>query len=360
MDEHEAETQGRRNRGRLIQVIALCAIASAIGIALGLAIDWFPVQASDEARQIDRLWDLLLIVSIPVFVGVQVFVLYCVAKYRMRPGQENADGAPIHGNTRIEIIWTAIPAVVLVALCVVAYVVLDDIEDARADTMNVRVVGEQFAWTFYYPGEDGEEIASNQLYLPANRSVAFDVQSKDVIHDFWVPAFRMKIDAVPGETTHIRVTTTDRMGTYPVVCAELCGLGHAVMRQNARVVSSGDFDAWLAEQAAGDAPGGSEDPEEPGTGGGGAPDGAQLFTGTQPSCGSCHTLADAGTQSTIGPDLEESLQGRDEEYIRRGIVEPNADVAPGFQEGIMPPNYDETLAPEEVDALVDYLVEVTK
>jgi cytochrome c oxidase subunit 2 len=358
VDNQEAETQGRRNRGRLMQVIGLGVIASAVGIALGLAIDWFPVQASEEARQIDGLWDLLLIVSIPIFVFVQVFVLYCVWKYRMRPGQENQDGAPIHGNTRIEIIWTAIPAAILVALCVVAYIVLDDIEDARADTMNVRVVGEQFAWTFYYPGEDGEEIASNELYLPANQSVAFDVQSKDVIHDFWVPAFRMKIDAVPGETTHIRVTTTQRTGTYPVVCAELCGLGHAVMRQNARVVPPADFDAWLAERAADETPTGNDDPGTPGAGG--APDGVQLFTGTQPSCGSCHTLADAGTQSTIGPDLDESLEGHDEAYIRRAIVEPNADIAPGFQAGIMPPNYDETLQAEEVDALVDYLVEVTK
>ena len=358
MDRQSAENRDRRNRSRLMQVIGLGVVASLIGIAWGLAIDWFPVQASEEASQIDGLWDVLLIVSIPVFVFVQVFVLYCVWKYRMRPGQENEDGAPIHGNTRVEIIWTAIPTVLLLGLCIAAYVVLDDIEDVRADTMNVRVVGEQFAWTFYYPGEDGEEIASNELYLPTNQSVAFAVQTKDVLHDFWVPAFRMKIDAVPGQTTNIRVTTTERMGTYPVVCAELCGLGHAVMRANARVVAPEDFDTWLAERARGDVAGGSEDPEAPDTAG--APDGKELFTTTQPSCGSCHTLSDAGTNATLGPDLDESLEGRDEEYIRRAIVEPSADIPAGFQDGIMPPNYDETLQPEQVDALVDYLVEVTK
>ena len=179
----------------------------------------------------------------------------------MRPGEELKDGPPIHGNTKLEIIWTAIPAILLVGLCTYAYVVLTDIEKAEANSMQVRVVGEQFTWTFYYPGEGDEEIASPQLYLPANTPVNFTVQSKDVIHDFWVPAFRMKIDAVPGLDTHIRVTTTDRMGEFPVVCAELCGLGHSTMRQSAHVMTREDFDAKLAELAEGPQGGGGGEAE---------------------------------------------------------------------------------------------------
>lgn len=358
MGRKKTENLSPKARRQLMQMLGLGAIASVIGVAIGLAIDWFPVQASEEAAKIDGLWDILLIVSVPIFVMVQGIVLYCVWKFRMRPGEESKDGPPIHGNTRIEIIWTAIPTLILLVLCIGAYVVLDDIEDARADTMNVRVVGEQFSWTFYYPGEDGEEIASSELYLPANQSVNFDVQSKDVIHDFWVPAFRMKIDAVPGQTTHVRATTTSRLGTYPVVCAELCGLGHAVMRQAARVVERDDFDAWMAEQARGDSPGEAEQLGSPGP----EPvtDGRTLFTEAQPSCASCHTLADAGSSSPIGPNLDDSLEGRDAEYIRRGIVEPSADIPSGFEAGIMPPNYDETLQPEEIDALVEYLTRVTE
>ncbi|CAA9467225.1 MAG: Cytochrome c oxidase polypeptide II [uncultured Solirubrobacteraceae bacterium] len=358
MADEEHPKTSRRSRGQLTQMLALGAVASVIGVILGLAIDWFPVQASEEAGQIDRLWDALLIVSVPIFVLVQGIVLYCVWKFRMRPGQENADGPPIHGDTRIEIIWTAIPTVLLVVLCIGAYVVLDDIEDAKGDdTMSVRVVGEQFAWTFYYPREGGEEIASSQLYLPANQSVLFDVQSKDVIHDFWVPAFRMKIDALPGETTQVRATTTDRLGTYPVVCAELCGLGHSVMRQSARVVPPEEFETWLTKQASGDSP---DEAEQQGAPAGGPVDGKEIFTDAQPSCASCHTLADAGSNSPIGPNLDDSLEDKDREYIERAIVEPSADIASGFEDGIMPPNYDETLEPEEVDALVDYLVKVTK
>lgn len=236
---------------RVLPLLAIATLSSVIGIALGLAIDWFPTQASEQARSIDTLWDVLIIVSVPIFVLVETVVLYSVYKWRMRAGEEELDGPPIHGNTRLEIIWTAIPAVLLVSLVGYAYVVLTDIEDARADSMQVRVVGEQFAWTYFYPASEpgGKEVEAKQLYLPKGKQVRFDIQSKDVIHDFWIPAFRMKVDAVRGITTNYRVTTT-RTGDYPVVCAELCGLGHSVMRSTVHVVEPAAFDGWLAQQRA--------------------------------------------------------------------------------------------------------------
>src|SRR3954454_965954 len=180
------------------QMVGIGVIAAALGIAAGLLIDWFPVSASEEAKQIDTLWDVLIIFSVPVFVGVSVVVLFSVVKFRMRPGEENLDGPPIHGNTRLEVIWTAIPAIILVGLCTYAFVVLEDVEAADSNPVQVRVVGEQFAWTFFYKGADGKEDASRQLHVPLNRQVAFTLQSKDVLPDFWLPAFRMKKDAVPG------------------------------------------------------------------------------------------------------------------------------------------------------------------
>jgi cytochrome c oxidase subunit 2 len=135
----------RDRRAPVGPMIAIGVIAALLGIALGLLIDWFPTAASAEASDIDTLWDVLIIASVPVFVLVQTIVLYCVWKFRMRPGEELQDGPPIHGNTRLEIIWTAIPAILLVGLCTYAYIVLDDIEKASANaTMEVRVVGEQF------------------------------------------------------------------------------------------------------------------------------------------------------------------------------------------------------------------------
>jgi cytochrome c oxidase subunit 2 len=175
-----------------------------------------------------------------------------------------------------------------------------------------------------------------------------------VIHDFWVPAFRMKIDAVPGIDTHLRVTTTDRLGEFPVVCAELCGLGHSAMRQSAHVVSREDYDARLAELARGPAAGGGG-----GEGGGGEADGATLFAeAAQPqACGACHTLADAGTTATTGPNLDEAVPGMSPEDLEQAITDPDAEVAEGFQGGLMP-RYGDTLSPEQVDALVEYLTEV--
>src|SRR5215218_6996407 len=161
----------RESRAQLRQMLLIGAIASALGIALALVIDWFPTQASVQGEKIDTLWDVLLIASVPIFVLVETVVLYCAIKFRMRPGEELKDGPPIHGNTRLEIIWTAIPAILLVALCTYAYIVLTDIEKAHANSMNVRVVGEQFTWTFYYQGNGGKEISSRRLYLPENTPV---------------------------------------------------------------------------------------------------------------------------------------------------------------------------------------------
>src|SRR3954468_22124094 len=132
------------------QTLLIGVIASILGIAAGILIDWFPLQASTQAPTIDTLWDVLLIASIPVFVGVVVVVLFSVWKFRMRPGEEELDGPPIHGNTRLEVVWTAIPAVLLVGLCTYAFLVLEDVEAKPTNPLQVRVVGEQFAWTFYY------------------------------------------------------------------------------------------------------------------------------------------------------------------------------------------------------------------
>jgi cytochrome c oxidase subunit 2 len=347
-----APKTSRESRAQLRQMLAIGGVASALGIALALLIDWFPVPASSQAGSIDTLWDVLLIASVPIFVLMQTIVLYSAWRFRMRPGEELKDGPPIHGHTRLEVIWTAIPAILLVGLCTYAYVVLTDIEKAEANTMEVRVVGEQFTWNFHYR-QGGREVVSPQLYLPVNRPVRFTVQSKDVIHDFWVPAFRMKIDAVPGIDTRLRVTPT-RPGEYPVVCAELCGLGHSTMRQSAFVVSQEEFDRRLGELA-----------QQGGGGGGGeeqagSTDGRELFTSAaQPSaCGSCHTLADAGTNGTTGPNLDQALAGADETFIRDSITDPSAEIAEGFSPGLMP-EYAETLSEDQVDALVEYLMEVS-
>src|SRR2546423_15438898 len=124
-------------RHQLAQMLIIGVIASAIGIAVALSIDWFPTSASSQAHKVDSIFDVLLICSVPVFVLVEVVVLFSVWKFRMRPGEELKDGPPIHGNTRLEVIWTAVPAIMLVTLCAHAYSVLRDIERNHPNVMNV-------------------------------------------------------------------------------------------------------------------------------------------------------------------------------------------------------------------------------
>ena len=358
---------GRSSRRTVVEMCVIGTLASVVGIAIGLAIDWFPVQASTQAGHIDHLWDVLIVCSVPIFVGVALVVLYSARLFRQRPGEEALDGLPIHGNTRLEVIWTTLPALLLVGLCTYAYVTLRQIErapaQAAAKELKVDVYGQQFAWTFKYTGANGKPVASTQLHLPIGRSVHFGVHSMDVIHDFWVPAFRMKVDAVPGITTGYRVTPT-RLGTYPVVCAELCGLGHAYMRNAAHVESQASFDTWLAKLS----------------GGGAAPAGASAAAGTPTqtaavdgsaifkngnangsvACGSCHQLAAAGTPAGVGPSLDKVLPGDTAAHIKQSIVDPSAEVDKGYPDHVMPPNFKAVLSPAELDAVVNYLVTSTK
>jgi len=234
----------------MIVTLVAAVVAIAIGVVLSYVIHWFPVQASTQAHNTDRLYHVLVDASIPIFVLVVSVILFCAWQFRMKPGEELKDGPPIHGNTRLEVVWTTIPAVILLALVSYSFVVLHDNEKKPAREINVGVTGQQFAWSFQYPPSvtGGKPVESDQLYLPEGESAKFDMHSKDVIHAFWIPAFRLQEDVVPGITTNWRVTP-DRLGTYPIVCNLLCGLGHSLMRAQVHVVPEAQFQQWLKAQA---------------------------------------------------------------------------------------------------------------
>jgi cytochrome c oxidase subunit 2 len=237
-----------RQRSLLLAGVA-AVIAIGVGITLSYAIRWFPAQASTQAHNTDRLYHVLVIASILIFVLVVTVILYSVWQFRMRPGEELKDGPPIHGNTRLEVFWTAIPAALLLALVGYSFVVLRDNEKKPATEIQVGVTGQQFVWSYQYPPSvtGGAPLNSYELYLPEGESVNFNMHSKDVIHAFWIPAFRLQEDVVPGITTHYRATP-DRLGSYPVVCNLLCGLGHSLMRSTVHVVPPAQFRAWIKSQ----------------------------------------------------------------------------------------------------------------
>jgi cytochrome c oxidase subunit II len=250
-----------RRRSLLLTVVA-AVIATAIGIVLSYTIHWFPVQASTQAHNSDTLYHVLVIATIPIFVLVVTVVLYCAWQFRMKPGEELKDGPPIHGNTRLEVFWTAIPAILLMGMVGYSFVVLHENEKKPRGVPEVQiaVTGQQFFWSYEYPSSvtGGAPLKSTQLYLPYGDTVYFNMRSKDVIHAFWIPAFRLQEDVVPGITTHYRATL-DRLGSYPVVCNLLCGLGHSLMRSTVHVVRPAVFQEWLKSQLSA-APGGGGGP----------------------------------------------------------------------------------------------------
>ena len=331
------------------KMIGIGVLASLVGIAITLWIDWFPEPGSTSANKIDTLYDVLLICSVPVFVLVMTVAIYSVVRFRAKPG-DLGDGAPIHGNTRLEVIWVTIPFLMVTALAIYGWITLDDIEAKQPNEMVVNVTGQQFTWTFQYPEE---KLDAKELVLPVDRPVEFRIHTKDVIHSFWVPQFRLKSDAVPGLTTKVRVTP-NREGNFEVVCTELCGLGHSTMRQFARVVPAGAFQvvgggseegrgrrrrAAAAAVAAGQAAGA---------------DAEQIFTSA--GCSGCHTLAEAGATAKVGPDLGK-LGNVSAAFIHTSIVDPNAEITKGYKPNIMPQDFKDKLSKEELDALVKYLLE---
>ena len=236
-------------RRSLTATIVAAVIAVGLGILLSFEIHWFPVQASAQSHNTDRLYHVLVIASVPIFVLVVAVILYCVWQFHMKPGEELKDGPPIHGNTRLEVFWTAIPAILMLGMVGYSFVILHDNEKRPAHEIQIGVTGQQFFWSFQYPPSvtGGAPINSYDLYVPDNESVYFNMRSKDVIHAFYIPAFRLQQDVVPGITTHY-LATPDRLGNYPVVCNLLCGEGHSLMRTTVHVVTPTKFRAWIKSQ----------------------------------------------------------------------------------------------------------------
>jgi cytochrome c oxidase subunit II len=372
-------------------MVVIGVIATAILVPLALIVPWWPSDASKQANNVHTLYDVLLIASVPIFVLVETVVLFSVWKFRMRPGDELKDGPPIHGNTRLEVAWTAAPALLIVGLCTFAYITLRHNEASKQGEMTVNVTERQFAFEFSYPQAGGNQIVSPVLYLPKGRPVVFKLRSLDVIHSFFVPDFSEKIDAVPGITTTLRVTPT-RIGGYPVECTELCGAGHSLMRTAAYVVTPAKFQAWLKSQKpngpppVGVPPPGAAQPGVPGaaSSAAAAPSsstsssaatpaaGKAVFTGSA-GCSSCHTLAAAGATGTVGPDLDVRLRtdcasaaskpirgATLKQCIQTAITKPYAYIPPGYHAGIMPSTFSQTLTPTQIQALVNFLSSVAK
>ena len=340
----------------MVKLVLLAALAALITSLVAVLIRWLPESASEQMDRITFTYWFATIICIGIFSVVVAVIVYAVWAFRVQP-DDDTDGPPIHGNTGLEIAWTVVPALLVISIGVVSAVVLSKNADAGSDPLEVKVFAQQFAWKFEYPGN----VKSEELVMPLDRAVQFHMQSADVIHSLWIPQMGQKQDVVPGIETEIVITPT-RTGRFTLVCTELCGLGHATMRAPVRVLEQAAFAAWLAKQKAASGGGAASG----GTGATGGSSGAPTSTlgkntFASAGCGGCHTFKPAGTDAKVGPDLDNVAADAQKagepvaDYVRQSIVDPNAVVAAGYQPGVMPPNFGDTLSPEELDALVAYL-----
>jgi cytochrome c oxidase subunit 2 len=226
------------------KLVAAIIVLTAVMSVILVSINWNGDEGSTAASKIDTLLDVMIVLSSFVFSIVMVMMAYSVWRWRAKPGDES-DGAPIHGNTRLEITWTAIPTVIVLFGAIYSWITLSDIEAHDPNRMVVDVYAQQYEWHFNYP-EQG--VTSRELHVPLDRQIEFRMHALDVIHSFWVPEWRIKKDAVPGITTRAYITP-DQTGDYTLVCTELCGIGHATMRAPVVVEDSQQsFDQWATTQ----------------------------------------------------------------------------------------------------------------
>jgi cytochrome c oxidase subunit 2 len=327
-------------RGSLFQLLVIGVLIGGAVSAVALLIPWLPPSASVERDRIDLVFWLVTAICIAIFAIVFAVLVFSWMRFRAR-ADDDSDGPPIHGNTGLEIAWTAVPTVLVVVIAVASAVALAKNDSIPADHLTVDVTAQQFAWSFKYPG--GGDVTSTELRLPLNKSTELKLQALDVIHSFWVPQFGQKQDAVPGITTHLKITP-NKLGKFPVICTELCGLGHAVMRSWAIVMEPAAFKKWLAEA-------------KKGISGPGA--GLAVFNNN--GCGSCHTFKPASASGKIGPDLDDLAASAKkagvplDQFVQESIVDPNKYIAPGYSPNIMPKTFG-SLPKSQLDAVVGYLV----
>jgi cytochrome c oxidase subunit II len=229
-----------------VRVVAIGLVVGVISAVIAIAVPWLPDQASEEAEWIDLVFWFTTAICIVIFSLVAAITIYSVVKFRVRP-DDDSDGPPIHGHTGLEIVWTAVPTALVTAIAILSAVALAENQSVPEDKLTVEVTARQFVWSFKYPQYGN--IESSVLYLPKGRTAELKLTALEVIHSFWVPEFRQKQDAVPGEVTRIAVTPT-KTGRYSVVCTELCGLGHALMRTRSLVVEQPAFERWTRLQRA--------------------------------------------------------------------------------------------------------------
>jgi cytochrome c oxidase subunit II len=317
----------RVRRKFLVHALSLICVA----LVLAACGENLPATTLDpRGNHAQRIYDLLvplLWAALAVFVVVEGLLIYAVVRFRRRP--DAAIPAQIHGNTRLEIMWTIAPALIVLVIAVLTIRTQTEQAVQPANALQITVIGHQWWWEFRYPGlgpDGGELITANDLYIPVGRDVTLQLQGNDVIHSFWIPKLAGKTDALPGEGKTNRLWfRAEEEGIYRGLCAEFCGDQHAVMRFRAIAVAPDVFDRWAAQQKTPLAPAGD------------VQRGQQAFLAPENGCIGCHAIAGTTAQGILGPNLtnfgsRETIAAgalpNTPENLRRWLHDPS-EVKPG-------------------------------
>jgi cytochrome c oxidase subunit II len=341
----KTENRKRGNMKHFVIVGVLVIISTVLVNLLLNNIGLFPVAASLQAGPIDRLFSTHFFFISFLFSLITVFLVYSVVVFRKRAGEPD-DGVHFSGSHRLEIAWTIVPLATVLYIAFIGSQNLSETRRVDPQAMVVNVTAGQWFWSYEYP-EHG--ITSPSLYLPVDRQVLLRLSSRDVIHSFWVPEFRVKQDVLPGENLvkELRFTPTI-VGEYVNRCAEMCGGAHAYMNSPVIVLDQADFDAWLDEES-------GQVTQDPAVLG--------LRVSEQNGCIACHSV-DGST--SVGPTWlglygseRQLVDGRtliaDEDYLHIGIVDPNEHVVTGYPPNVMPRNYDELLTDQQIANIIAYI-----
>ncbi len=296
--------------------------------------------AGDDARLVQGLLMPILWIALVIFVAIEGFLIFSMVKYRRRPGNEEIP-KQVHGDNRLEFVWTAIPAVIVLVIAVMTFKTMAIQAEAPDEgALVIEVSASQWWWEFSYP-ELGV-VTANELYLPIGQEIDLRVRANDVIHSFWIPKLAGKIDVVPGVENR-KTFVAEQLGRYQGQCSEFCGIAHAQMRLLAFVVTPVEFEEWAAKQLTGPSAEAA------------ASAGAGVFAA---QCAACHSIrGTAFTFGQIGPELtalgmRETLGAgtvaNTPENLAAWIREPTA-VKPG---ALMPAL---GLAEDDISAVVAYL-----
>jgi len=337
-----------QNKKHFIIITVLILLVSVLTYYALLSIGLMPVSASIQSKPIDWLFDLEFKLIAFFFSLIMVPLVYSLVVFRRKDGDET-DGPHIEGHTNLELIWTAVPLIIVIALGVIGADNLKQVLAVDPQAHQVKVVGFQWGWRFEYP----EGFTTNTLYLPVDQQVLLNLESTDVLHSFWVPEFRIKQDLVPGQITEYRITPS-LIGNYKVRCAEICGTSHSYMEAPVIVLSQADYAVWRDDQI--------KLAKEQELASAGKPDAGRGQVLYQESgCKACHSVdGSKGVGPTWDGLFESNVQladgttvAADEAFIRESILMPSAKVVKGYSPNAMP-NFS-YLKDGQVNDIIEYI-----